>query len=172
MEQKPTQLQHTLKYSLYSGGIIVFYLFLLFVTGRANNTRLLNVAAFIFVGGAYLSVRHYRDRVRGGSLDFGKAYGTSVLTCVFSGIIWSAYTFVLYRYLLPELLLERMELAQEMYLNLGMSEEMVELLSTQITPFNMAFGNVFSAAFWGSLISLLIAAMLKRDVNPLTDRTS
>lgn len=169
MEQNTTQLQHTLKYGLYTGGIIILFLLILYITGRANIQGLQNIPNFIFIGGVYLSVRHYRDKIMAGVLDFGKSYGTAVLTCLFAGAVWSVYTYLLYQYLLPELFLERLQMFQEVWLNMGMSEEMVEMQSTLFTPFILAIGTIFSAVFWGAIISLALAALLKRNVNPLID---
>jgi hypothetical protein len=134
-----------------------------------NNPRLINIALFIFVAGVFISVKRYRDHESGGVISFGRAYGTAVLTCVFTGIIWSVYEYILYKHLSPGLLETRIEEMQEIWINKGFSEELIELQTALFTPFVMAISYVFSAAFWGSVLSLPLAALLKRDKNPLDD---
>jgi hypothetical protein len=170
MKQPSSQFRHTLLYSLYTGGAIIMYLLILYIFGMTNNPRLLNIAGFIFMIGVYISVKHYRDKVNEGVISFGRAYGTAMLTCVFAGIIWAVYGYILHKYLSPGLLTEKIEEAQELWLKRGMSEELVELQSSLITPFIMALGYIFSAAFWGSVLSLPLAAILRRENNPLVDK--
>ena len=84
-----TQFQHTVRYSLYTGGAIVLFLLLIYIFGMMNNPRMPNIALFMFIAGVFISVKRYRDHENGGVLSFGRAYGTAVLTCVFTGIIWA-----------------------------------------------------------------------------------
>jgi hypothetical protein len=132
-----------------------------------NNPRLPNIALFIFIAGVYISVKRYRDFESGGVLSFGRAYGTAVLTCVFIGILWSMYEYVLHKYLAPGLLETKIEEMQEVWLNKGVSEDFVELQTLYFTPFILALSYIFSAAFWGAILSFPLAALLKREVNPL-----
>ncbi len=167
-----TQFQHTVKYSLYTGGAIILFLLLIYVFGMMNNPRMPNIALFMFVAGIFISVKRYRDHENGGVLSFGRAYGTAVLTCVFTGIIWAFYEYILYKYLSPGLLETRIEEMQELWLNSGVSEDLIELQSRLFTPFVMGISYLFSAAFWGSVLSLPLAAMLKRETNPLAGEQS
>lgn len=164
--QQSTQFQHTLKYSLYTGGAIVLFFLIIYVFGMVNNPTLPNVALFMFIAGVFISVRRYRDIENGGVLSFGRAYGTAVLTCLFTGIIWSVYEYVLHKYLSPGLLETKIEEMQEIWLNKGFSEDFIELQTLYFTPFIMALSYIFSAAFWGAILSLPMAAMLKREKNP------
>lgn len=165
-----TQFQHTVRYSLYTGGAIVLFLLIIYMFGMMNNPRMPNIALFMFIAGVFISVKRYRDHESDGILSFGRAYGTAVLTCVFTGIIWAIYEFILYKYLSPGLLETRIEEMQELWLNSGVSEELIELQSRLLTPFTMGLSYLFSAAFWGSVLSLPLAAMLKRDNNPLAGK--
>jgi hypothetical protein len=168
--QSKTQLQHTLIYGLYTGGAIILFFLIIFMFGMVNNPRLPNVALFIFMAGVYISVKRYRDYESGGLLSFGRAYGTAVLTCLFIGILWSVYEYVLHKYLSPGLLETKIEEMQEIWLNKGFSEDLIELETAFLTPFILALSYIFSAAFWGAILSLPLAALLKREVNPLAGK--
>ncbi len=136
-----------------------------------NNTKLINISGLFFVIGAFISVKHYRDRVMEGYLSFGKAYGTALLTFVIIGFVWAIYGYILYKYLTPGLLEERITQTQETLLQLGWPEDRIEAYTDVIrksqTPFTNAFGYVMNATFWGALLSLIIGAWLKRSENPL-----
>ena len=171
MESKNSQFRHALIYGSVTGGIIVVYLLILYIFGMMNNMKLVNMAGVFFVVGAFVSVKRYRDTVTGGFLTFGKAYGTALLTFIATGVVWGIYGYILYKYLSPGLLEEKITQAQDALLQLGWSEERVEAYSELIgqsqTAFTNAFGYVMNAAFWGALLSLIIGASLKRNENPL-----
>lgn len=165
--QPATQFQHTLRYSLYTGGAIVLFFLIIYMFGMVNNPRIPNIALFMFIAGVFISVKRFRDFECGGVLSFGRAYGTAMLTCVFTGILWSGYEYVLYKYLSPGLLNTRIEEMQEIWLNKGFSEDLVELQAKLFTPFILALSYLFSMAFWGAILSFPVAALLKRNKNPL-----
>ncbi len=165
------QLRHTLIYGAIIGGTITFYQVLLYVFGMTNNKTLENVTLFLFVLGVYITVKRFRDGESEGVISFKKAFTTGFLTCLVIGIIGAVYTYFQVKYLSPNLLEEIIELSQERLLNRRASDSHVELQSAfmdkMITPAFVAFASVFSSLFWGSVMSLLVAALLKRDENPL-----
>lgn len=171
MDPKNSQFRHALIYGSVTGGIIVIYLLILYIFGMMNNMKLVNITGIIFIGGAFLSVKRYRDTIMGGFLTFGKAYGTALLTFIVTGSVWGMYGFILYKYLSPGLLEEKIIQAQDALLQLGWTEERVEtyteLIANSQTAFTNAFGYVLNAAFWGALLALILAAWLKRNENPL-----
>jgi len=171
MESKTSQFRHTLIYGSVTGGIICFYLLLLYMFSMMNNTKLVNITGLFFVIGAFISVKHYRDKVMGGYLSFGRAYGTALLSFIFTGVVWAIYGYFLYKYLSPGLLEEKMTQSQEALLQLGWTEERVEayseLISKSQTPFTFAFGYIFNSTFWGALLAFILAGLLKRNENPL-----
>lgn len=169
MDQNTTQFRHALIYGAAIGGIISLYMLLLYIFGMLNKTAMTNVGGILFVAGSYIAVRQYRNRILGGFISFGKAYGTSILTFLCIGFVWAIYQYILYKYLSPGLLEEKMIEAQDALLKLGWAEDKVEAITTlsKPTPITNAFGYFFNAAFWGAILSLLIAAILKREDNPL-----
>jgi hypothetical protein len=167
MNNNSVQFRHSVIYGAIAGGFIVFLLFIVFLFGMLNNTVLTSFSPMIYIFGAYFSVRHYRDRLCGGYVTFGKAFGTSLITCVTMGTIWGIYSYILYKYLSPGLMKEAIELSEEVLLNKGFSEEFVELATKSTNPFTLSFGYITNSFLLGSLLSLFIAAILKRNVNPL-----
>ena len=171
MNSNNSQLKHALIYGSVTGGMIIVYLLILFVFSMMNNSKLINISALFYLVGGYISVRHYRDRVMGGYLNFGKAYGTAFLTFLFAGITWGIYGYILYKYLSPGLMEEKITQTQEALLQLGWSEDRIEaymeLAGKSQTPFTYAFGYIFNAAFWGALIALAVGGILRRSENPL-----
>jgi hypothetical protein len=169
MNKNSTQLKHSIIFGVITGGVISLYLLTLYFFAALNNTALANISGFLFLIGGYVSVRRYRNELKGGFITYGKAYGTAFLTFLFAGLVWTIYEYILYKYLSPGLLEEKIAEAQEALLKLGWSEERVAAFTTlsNPSPFGNALGYFFNATIWGAIISLLIAAFLKRNENPL-----
>jgi hypothetical protein len=167
MNYNQIQFRHSLVYGAIFGVSIVILLLILYIFGMTNNGNMVSLAPIIYIIGAQISVKHHRDRLNDGFVTFGKAFGTSLLTCIFMGIVWAVYGYFLYKYLLPNLLDEQVALMQDMYLKFGLTEDTVEKLSKSVTPFSIAFGYVTNSVIFGSLLSLIIAAFFKRNKNPL-----
>jgi hypothetical protein len=171
MDTGTSQFKHTLIYGSITGLIISAYLLMLFFFSMMNNNTLVNISGLFFVGGAFISVKRYRDVVMGGILNFGKAYGTALLTFIFTGVVWAIYSYILYKYLSPGLLEEKITQSQESLLQLGWTEDKVEayteLISKSQTPFTFALGYIFNSAFWGAILALIVAVFMRRGENPL-----
>jgi hypothetical protein len=174
IENKNKMLEHSLVYGLIIGLVIVLYQIVLYIFGMLNNNALGNVIFFLLVIGIFFSVKHYRDHVNGGFLNFGKAFQTGFLTCVFLGVIGAVYNYFQYKYLSPHLINDLLTMAQESLLNKGYPEGQVELQSTilekYMTPLVLSIAYFFRLGFWGAVLSLVIAAIIKRDENPLQSR--
>jgi len=167
MNGNNSQFKHTLVYGAIFGGFILLISLIVYMLGMLNSPSLATFAPAIYTIGAYISVRHFRDKQNNGFITFGKAFGTSFLTCCIMGSAWAIYGYLLYKYLSPGLMDEAIEATQEIWLNNGFSEAFVELATNSLSPVTMAFGYVVNTLFFGALLSLIIAAFLKRDTNPL-----
>lgn len=167
-------LRHSLMYGLITGIVIIVYQIALYVFGMLNNNSLGNIVFFLLVIGILLSVKHYRDHINKGFLNFGRAFRTGFLTCIFTSVVGAVYTYFQYRYLSPHMVGDLLTLAQDSLLTKGISEEQVELqsaiLEKIITPTFLSIAYIFSMGFWGAILSLIIAAILKKDENPLQTR--
>jgi hypothetical protein len=175
MEKKNKLLEYSVVYGLILGLIIVLYQIMLYFFGLLNNNILEPVIFFLVVIGTMLAVRHYRDSVNGGLLNFAKSYQIGFFTCVITGIIKAIYTYFQVKYLSPNLADEALTLAQESLLNRGYTDEQVELGSTILKNhihLIVSISDFIRICFWGALLSLVIASIMKRDENPLQTRNT
>lgn len=171
MNIKDIRVKHALIYGAIIGGTITFYQILLYVFGMTNNKSLENVSLFLFVLGIFITVKRFRDIESEGVISFKKAFSIAFLTCVVIGIIGGLYTYFQFKYLSPNLMEEIIELSQEKLLSKGIADDQVELQSALmdkfLVPGVVAFLSVLSSLLWGAIMSLIVAALLKRNENPL-----
>jgi glucose uptake protein GlcU len=175
MEKKTTILNHSLFYGLITGALIAVYQLAIYIFGMANNKNLGNIAFFLLVIGLLLSVKHYRDQVNNGYLNFGKAFTAGLLTCVFAGVVGAVYSYFQFKYMSPQLIDELLAMTQDNLMTKGIPDSQIEMQSAimekLMTPLFLAFAYLFSMVFWGSLLSLVAAAIMKKPENPLTSNS-
>jgi hypothetical protein len=174
MDNKISIFKHSLIYGFATGGLIAVYQLVIYIFGMANNKSLGNISFMLLVVGILLSVKHYRDHVNQGFLDFGKAFTTGLLTCVFAGVIGAIYSYFQFKYMSPHLIDELLALTEDKLIRKGLTETQIEmqsmLMKKIMTPIFLSISYVFSMAFWGSLLSLLVAAIMKKPENPLINK--
>jgi hypothetical protein len=167
MNINSVQFRHSIIYGSVFGGIIVLILFLSAILCLLPNKSITSLAVPVFIFGAFLCVKHFRDRINEGYITFGKAFGTSLIACITMGVIWGAYRFILFKYISPDMMTREIEEYQEILLNSGWNDKFVEMTSSNLNPFTMGFGYVSNSTIYGSLLSLAIAWILRRNTNPL-----
>lgn len=167
MNNSSMQFRHSVIYGLVFGGIIVLLLFLTAILCLLPNKNITSLAVPIFIFGSFLGTKHFRDKLNGGFITFGKAFGTSLIICVTMGIVWGVYRYLLFKYISPDLMTTEIEEYQEVLIGSGMNDKFVEMATLNLTPFTMGFGYISNSAIYGSLLSLVNAWILKRNVNPL-----
>jgi len=171
MIDRGVQIRHSVTYGAIFGGIIVLLLFLAFLFGMMNVTKITSWAMPIYVIGVYIAVKHYRDRINNGYVQFWTAFGSALIVCIVMGILWAVYRYILFKYLSPEIMIREIEEYEEGLLKLGFSENMVELSTSAMTPFSLSFGYITNSLIYGSILSLVVATLLKRKTNPLLEDT-
>jgi len=173
-ETKPTGgentfLRSTMTMGLITGLALIIYTLLLYATNNLlKQNFLLGILNYIIlITGIVVGTRSFRDQSLGGYISYGKALGYGVLTCVFTGVVFGIFNYLLYEVIDPGLMEQSMKIIQEEMLNRGMSADQVEAM-TQMqsrfrTPFMMLIGSIFSYSLLGLIFSLITSAFLKKD---------
>jgi hypothetical protein len=171
MEQKSnTLVKSAMSFGLYLGLAVIAYTVLLYALGETTNKMLSYVSFLIYLIGAGWAVKTYRDKTNGGYIEFGQAYLLSFLVFVFSGIIVSFFSFILFKYIDPSLMDQIWEQAQEEAMKKGVSEEQLaqseKVMKMFQSPMVMFIAGIINSAIIGAVLSLIIAAVFKRKGNP------
>jgi len=164
-----TYIKSAMTFGLITGILIVIYTLLLYMTDNyvSKNTILGLLQWIILTGGLYYGIKTYRDQYSDGYITYGRSLGLGVLISVFVGVILGIFTYILYTLIDPGLLEKSIKIAQEEMLKAGMSEERVETATemqrTFTSPTIMLFSSVFSFAFIGTIISLIVSIFTKNE---------
>lgn len=160
-------------FGLLAGGVLslMMVLTIRFVDSLGEGGALLGyatmVAAFLLI---YFGVRSYRDSVLGGSIGFGRAFGTGMLIATIGGVCYTATWEVMYQKFMPDFSQKYSQRQVEHARQQGKSDAELAKIQADMQRFAEAYKNPFyrSAMTFleplpvGIVISLVSAGVLRR----------
>ncbi len=170
-ETRNDLLKHSATYGAIIGFALIIYSVLLYILDLSMSRSLGYLSFLIIIGGIYVGIKNFRENEPDKAISYGRAVGVGVLICVFFGFLASVFTYLQFRFIDPGLVDKMVEIAEEKMLEKGLPEDMIEMqitgMSKMFSPGLMAIFGFFSHLFWGTIISLILAAILKREPAPL-----
>jgi hypothetical protein len=173
MEQKINVWKANLTNGIILGLIgIVYSLIMYFLDIYLNN-----IQGYIFILVQivilYFLVKLYRDNFMHGMITFGQALGAGVVICLYYSIIIAIFTYILYAFIDTNLIDKMLAMAEEKLLDRGLSQSQIDAgMSVQskiMKPGFIAPMSIFGNMFQGLIMSLIVAAFVRKEGNPLID---
>jgi hypothetical protein len=113
-----------------------------------------------------IAIRKFRDTLNHGQLKFGTGFLLGFIICLGTGTVFGVFRYFEYT-LFPELGEQLSMTSQQRLAESSLPQDRVELWSKAYrlayTPAFRAISTVFSFIFWGSILSLILAAAFKRE---------
>ena len=159
--------KNALNYGLILGGISVVYSILLWVMGQTTNKSLGYISLLFSIGVMYYGTKSYRDKHMGGFMTYGKAFSSNFLIGLYSAIIGTIFTFILFKYLDPNLLVTIKETAIDaaMQKNPNLTSEQLESsLSFFMSPVFITISALLGSAFFAAILALLVSIFHKKEL--------
>lgn len=174
MEKKNTSVFYNgLVWGLIMGFVSVIFSVVLYMLDQFGNQSLGFISIAISIVILIFGMRSFRDQVRGGVLPFGQAFGFGVIAFLVSGLLGSIFSYIMFTAIDPELITRVRDAAIEKAVEksggrapVEAIEEGMEMMSFMFKPVWMAVMGFFSAGFMGAIISLILAAIFKKDEDP------
>lgn len=121
----------------------------------------------------FFLVRSYRDNYRHGLITFGQALGAGMVICLYYAIIGAIFAYLLYKVIDTNLVAKQLAYTEGLLQDKGLPEEAIEMsMKFQkkiMIPEIMAPVSIIGSMFYGLIISLIIAAFVRKEGNPLVD---
>ena len=125
----------------------------------------------IMIGVLWLGIKAVRDESPGQAMSYGKGVGTGVLISLYSGLMSSVYTYIHFKFVNANFADYQLELIRAQWAAKGMTEAQMEqaesIARKFMGPVVSAIATPFMVVLFGLIISLVLAAILKR--NPPAD---
>ncbi len=123
----------------------------------------------------YFLLKSYRDNYRYGNISYSQALGAGMIIFVYYAIIIAVFSYILYAWIDPDLIDKQLAFAEEQMLEKRVPAEAVDagmkVQAKLLKPPIIALMGIFGAMIQGLVMSLIVAAFVKKEGNPLIDTT-
>ncbi|MFD0748983.1 DUF4199 domain-containing protein [Mucilaginibacter calamicampi] len=127
------------------------------------------ISYVFFIAYLFLSQKEFKDQL-GGFITFGQAFSTGFRYAVFTGLLTAVFIYLYYSILNPEAYDKILEITQtsmeEQNAPSSQIEKTMDIMRSW-GPLLSAFGVAVGSAIMGAIVSLITAAILKKERSPL-----
>lgn len=121
----------------------------------------------------YFLVKSYRDNYLHGMISFGQSLGAGMVIFLYYAIISAIFIYLLYTVIDANLLDKQLVYMEEQLLKRGLPQEAIdmsmEIQKKILKPAIMAPVSILGSMFQGLIMSLIVAAFVRKEGNPLID---
>ncbi len=117
----------------------------------------------------FLTQKEFKAQL-GGYITFNQGFGAGFRYAVFNGLMLAVFTYLYCAILSPDVFAKSLEVARAGMVQKGMSDDQIEKgmsIATKYGPIFGAFGVAIGYAVIGALVSLIGAAIFKKEKSPL-----
>ncbi len=161
-----------LKYGLIYSGINILWNLLLYITelNRSDNAWIFQTLGLVFmIICIVMAINEYKKNIGGGFIDFGTAFKHGLVIALISGVIGSLYYVLYVQAIDPSfndyIMQKQVDKMAEMGMGEADIEKAIEQSSKFQTPFWLLTFGILGSLFVGSIVSLIMAAIMKKP-NP------
>lgn len=166
MENQTTTTRTALKWGVIIGIINVLYSTAIMVSGQIGN-QTMGYAVYLIIGaGIYFALNDFKKENLG-FMSFGQGLGLGTMMSTIVGLISSFYSFAYMKFIdssIPDQILKNAEREMEKKgLPDDQIEQAMEYSKMFMSPGVMFIAGVFFTVLLGFVLSLIIAAIMKKD---------
>lgn len=162
-----TPISHGMNYGAMVGLGMVILSILFYIIDQSSNEIRSYIDYLIILVGLYMGILNYRDVVSGGYLNYGSCIKIGSLISFFAAVIFSFYTYVFFTFIDPDVINVILDQVEQSMIDQGSSDDEIEMAmgySRQfMTPLMLTIGTLFSYSIMGTVFSLGISFLLKKE---------
>ncbi|MDZ7897304.1 MAG: DUF4199 domain-containing protein [Arcicella sp.] len=166
MENQTTTTRTALKWGVIIGIISMLYSTAYLVAGQIGN-QALSYPIYVVIGvGIYLAMNEFKKENQG-FMSYGQGLGLGTLMSAISGLISSFFSMAYMKFIDPTITDQIMKKAVEDMEKKGIPDEQIdqamEMSKIFMNPGAMFIFGLFGSILIGFILSLIIAAIVKKD---------
>lgn len=143
--------------------IVLMYVYQFLNVDYTSPVRYFNF--LIFIGFTLLAQVEFKNLL-GGYATFGEEFLTGFLFAIFASIVVAIFTFVYFTYLNPAFYQQIVDAQRQKLVDKGLSSDQIDTamnITRKYGPLLTSVFIVFGSAIFGAVISLIGAAIFKKD---------
>lgn len=149
------------------GAILIFITLISFVIDVDLKSPSQFVCYIAIIGIQYWGTKTFRDTYSGGFIKYGRSVASGVLISFFASIICGFFMYIYYKFIDITALQKTFDLIEQKYIEQGMSDDMMQqsldMVKRFMSPAFVAFSTLFTYTFVGTIMSLLVSIVLKKE---------
>jgi hypothetical protein len=160
----PSTARVALRAGLITGLAMTVYSMVLNLAGLPQSSPLHYLTFLLLVGGLVYGMREFKG-LNGGYMTYGQGLGVGTLTAGVAGLLSSLVSTFYVKFVDPSVLQRTMDEQRIKMEEGGMSDAQIEQamkMAESMTGLSFLFATI-AVVFFGFLLSLVIAAILKRE---------
>ncbi|MHA4736537.1 DUF4199 domain-containing protein [Dyadobacter sp. MSC1_007] len=166
MEEKTSTARVALKYGVLGSVVIMVYSTILNVSGLAQNKVLSSLSFLLMLVAIVLAMKDFKEK-NSGFMTYGEGLGLGSLTSAVMGLLTSAFTMFYIQFIDNTLLAQGLDQVREDMEKRGMDdsqiEQAMELSQKFMSPGVVFVMGVFGYIVMGFIVSLIIAAIIRKE---------
>jgi predicted membrane protein len=166
MQEQVSTARVALKYGVITSVAAIVYSTLLMVLGQNQNQALGALGFVILVAGIVFAMRDYREQ-NNGFMSYGQGLGIGSLMAAIVGVISSLFTMFYIQFIDDTIIRQSIDKARADMEARGMDDSQIdqamEITQKFMTPGVMFLVQVLTYLVIGFILSLILAAILKKD---------
>lgn len=166
MENQTTTTRTALKWGVIIGIISILYSTAIMVSGQIGNQSLGYVVYLIIGVGIYLALNNFKKENLG-YISFGQGLGLGTMMSAIIGLLSSFYSFAYMKFIDSSIIDQILKNAEREMEKKGLPDDQIEQAMEYskmfMSPGIMFVAGVFFTVFLGFILSLIIAAIMKKD---------
>lgn len=165
-EQAPTPASVGIRYGIITGFVSIIFSLILYMTGLHLNKGLSYLGMIIPVVGIVLAYKHFKSE-NAGYMSYAQGLGLGTTLAVVAGVLSSIFTYIYLKFIDGSIIEQIRNASVEELEKNGMSDEQIEqamsMTESFTSPEMMFVFGIVGAAFWGFIVSLIVAAIMKNS---------
>lgn len=166
MEEQASTARVALKYGVLASVVIMIYSTIINIAGLSQNKMLSSLSFVFMVVAIVLAMKNFREK-NCGYMTYGEGLGLGTLVSAVMGLLSSAFSMFYMQFIDNTLLTQGMDQVREDMERRGLDDSQIDQameLSQKVMSPGVVFAiGVFGYIVMGLIISLVVAAIIRRE---------
>lgn len=167
MENQKSAFSTALKYAIITSLAMFIFSIVMYITGMYLNSTLNWLSYILLLAGLVFAVKDRRDKDLGGLISFGEGFKTGFLFCLITGAIGAVFGVIMMNVIAPDMIGEILKKAETDMINKGLPDAQIQVAMEWtrkfMNPLWIAIWSLVFTIIFGSILSLLVAGILKKE---------
>lgn len=165
MQQEPSTARIALKYGVITAIASIVYNVILILAEKNQSQALSSLGLIILIVGMVYAMREFKSE-NGGYMSYGQGLGIGTLIAAISGLLGATFMMFYTQFIDTNFVQRALDTAREDLERRGMSDAQIDagmqFSEKMMSPGLMFAVGVLFSVFFGFIISLIVAAVMRR----------